>query len=251
MVGRTTPEGLGSAADCAPDRRGVRPAILRPIPEATVARLTTYLQALTRAAAGGAGPFGSDGTISSEQLAALAGVNPAKLRKDLSYLGSHGTRGVGYDAASLTATLEGALGAHEVYPVAIVGLGHLGSALAGYPGFAGRGLPIRVLLDADPDKIGTTVAGTVVSDIRDAVAVCRAADAAIGVIATPESAAQQVADVLITAGVRSILNFAPGNLVVPHDVEVRRVDLALELNLLAFHESRRVAGRAADAVVNG
>lgn len=250
MVGRATPDGLGSAADCAPDRRGVRPSILRPIPEATVARLTSYLQVLTRAAAAG-GPGGADGTISSEKLAALAGVNPAKLRKDLSYLGSNGTRGVGYDAAGLIATLEGALGAHDVYPVAIVGLGHLGSALAGYPGFAGRGLLIRVLLDSDPGKIGTTVAGMTVSDIRDAVVVCRAADVAIGVIATPESAAQQVADVLIAAGVRSILNFAPGNLDVPDDVEVRRVDLALELNLLAFHESRRSAGRAADAVVSG
>jgi redox-sensing transcriptional repressor len=252
VVGRATPDRLGSAADCAPDRRGARPATLRPIPEATVARLTSYLQVLLRAAAtAGASPFGADGTISSEKLAALAGVNPAKLRKDLSYLGSHGTRGVGYDAASLTATLEGALGAHDVYPVAIVGLGHLGSALAGYPGFAGRGLLIRVLLDSDPSKIGSTVAGITVSDIRDAVAVCRAADVAIGVITTPESAAQQVADVLITAGVRSILNFAPGHLDVPDDVEVRRVDLALELNLLAFHESRRGAQVAADALVNG
>lgn len=248
IVGRATSEGLGSAADCAPDRRGARASTLRPIPEATVARLTTYLQVLTRTA----GSVGlADGTISSEQLAALAGVNPAKLRKDLSYLGSQGTRGVGYDAAGLTAALEGALGAHDVYPVAIVGLGHLGSALAGYPGFAGRGLLIRVLLDCDPGKIGSTIAGIPVSDIRDAAAVCRAADVAIGVIATPESAAQRVADVLIAAGVRSILNFAPGNLDVPDDVEVRRVDLALELNLLAFHESRRSVDRATETVATG
>jgi redox-sensing transcriptional repressor len=250
-VGRATPDELGSAANCAPDRRGTPPAILRPIPEATVARLTTYLQVLTRAAsANGSSPFGPDGTISSEKLAALAGVNPAKLRKDLSYLGSHGTRGVGYDAASLTATLQGALGAHDVYPVAIVGLGHLGSALAGYRGFAGRGLLIRVLLDSDPAKIGSTIAGLMVSDIRDAVAVCRAEDVTIGVITTPESAAQNAADLLIAARVRSILNFAPGQLDVPDDVEVRRVDLALELNLLAFHESRRGAHDAADAAVN-
>ncbi|MEO7125615.1 MAG: redox-sensing transcriptional repressor Rex [Nakamurella sp.] len=240
VVGSATSDGLG----------GVSVSSARPIPEATVVRMTTYLQVLNRVAAGGGRPVGEDGTISSDQLAALAGVNPAKLRKDLSYLGSQGTRGVGYDAAGLTATLEGALGAREVYPVAIVGLGHLGSALAGYPGFSGRGLPIRVLLDADPNKIGTSVAGITVADIREAAAACRSDNVAIGVITTPESAAQEVADILIAAGVRSILNFAPGNLAVPDGVEVRRVDLALELNLLAFHESRRSGHRAADAVVS-
>lgn len=241
MVGSATSEGLGN----------VPASGARPIPEATVVRMTTYLQVLNRVAAGAGRPVNDDGTISSDQLAALAGVNPAKLRKDLSYLGSQGTRGVGYDAAGLTATLEGTLGSRDVYPVAIVGVGHLGSALAGYTGFSGRGLPIRVLLDSDPNTIGTTVAGITVSDIREAAAVCGADNVAIGVITTPESAAQEVADVLIAAGVRSILNLAPGNLVVPDGVEVRRIDLALELSLLAFHESRRSGHRAEGAVVSG
>lgn len=241
MVASATSDGLG----------GEPAPTARPIPEATVVRMTTYLQVLNRVAAGGGQPVGDDGTISSDQLAALAGVNPAKLRKDLSYLGSHGTRGVGYDAAGLTATLEGALGASLVYPVAIVGLGHLGSALAGYAGFVGRGLPIRVLFDSDPAKIGSTIAGIPVSDIRDAAAVCCVHHVAIGVITTPESAAQSAADALIAAGVRSILNLAPGNLAVPDGVEVRRVDLALELGLLAFHESRRVGQPTASAVVPG
>lgn len=197
-----------------------------------MARLTDYLQVLGRIDR-------TDAIISSDELAALTGVNSAKLRKDLSYLGTHGTRGVGYDVATLTDALGRALGAHDIYPVAVVGVGHLGSALAGYRGFAGRGFPIRLLLDADPAKIGTVVAGLPVTDIRDAVAICRQADVAIGVIATPETVAQQVADVLITAGIRSILNFSPSPLTVPADVEVRRVDLALELQLLAFHESRR------------
>lgn len=224
---------------------------MRTIPEATVARLTAYLQVLghvgritapARAASAGsvlAGPDRADEIISSEELAALAGVNSAKLRKDLSYLGTHGTRGVGYDVATLTDALRRALGAHDVYPVAVAGVGHLGSALAGYRGFAGRGFPIRLLLDCDPAKIGTAVAGLPVVDIREAASACRDADVAIGVIATPEAVAQQVADVLIAAGIRSILNFAPGSLTVPEGVEVRRVDLALELQLLAFHESRR------------
>lgn len=204
-----------------------------------MARLTTYLRVLTRPATTDAAALRSDDTISSEELAALAGVNSAKLRKDLSYLGSHGTRGVGYDAAALRTALERALGAHEVYPVAVVGVGHLGSALAGYPGFGTRGFPVRVLLDADPAKIGRPVAGIVVSDIRAAVDMCRQEDVVIGVIATPDSVAQRVADVLVTAGVRSILNFSPGRLTVADDVTVRRVDLALELQLLAFHEMRR------------
>lgn len=242
MAGTAAPGGLGPAVDG---------AAVRTIPEATVARLTAYLQVLGHvgritapagaATAGSvlAGPDRADEIISSEELAALAGVNSAKLRKDLSYLGTHGTRGVGYDVATLTDALRRALGAHDVYPVAVAGVGHLGSALAGYRGFAGRGFPIRLLLDCDPAKIGTAVAGLPVVDIREAASACRDADVAIGVIATPEAVAQQVADVLIAAGIRSILNFAPGSLTVPEGVEVRRVDLALELQLLAFHESRR------------
>lgn len=216
---------------------------LRAIPEATVARLATYLRVLDRRALDRRGPGDAAGrteaTISSDELAALTGVNPAKLRKDLSYLGSHGTRGVGYDADTLRSTLERALGAHETHPVAVVGIGHLGSALAGYPGFPARGFPVRALLDADPQRIGTVVAGIEVSDIRAAVDICRGQDIVIGVIATPESVAQQVADVLVAAGIRSILNFAPRQLTVPGDVEVRRVDLGLELQLLAFHETSR------------
>lgn len=204
----------------------------RVIPEATVARLTTYLHVLT-------GLAGRDGIISSEELAAIAGVNSAKLRKDLSHLGTYGTRGVGYEVSTLIETLRRVLGAHDIYPVAIAGVGHLGSALAGYRGFAGRGFPVRVLLDADRAKIGSIVAGVPVSPIADAVELCRAHDVAIGVIATPEAVAQEVADVLLAAGIRSILNFSPGPLIVPDGVEVRRVDLASELQLLAFHESRR------------
>lgn len=226
---------------------GAPESATRAIPEATVARLTTYLHVLIRAAgtAAGADVVGptDDGTISSEELAALAGVNSAKLRKDLSYLGSQGTRGVGYDASGLMDALKTALGSHRVYPVVIIGCGHLGSALAGYPGFAGRGYPVSVLLDSDPAKIGTVIAGVPVTDIGEAVAACHAADVVIGVIATPEIAAQAAVDVLVAAGVRSVLNFAPGQLRVPDDVQLRRVDLALELNLLAFHESRRGSGQ--------
>ncbi len=208
---------------------------LRAIPEATVARLALYLQVLSGL---GDGPEGQE-TVSSEQLARCAGVNSAKLRKDLSYLGSYGIRGVGYDVRTLTVKIRRTLGAHRAHQVALVGLGNLGQALAGYPGFAGRGFVVSALFDVDPARVGREVGGRVIRHLDEAGRVCRAAGVTIGVIATPAAAAQQVAEILVAAGIRSILNFAPGVLSVPADVEVRHVDLALELQILAFHESRR------------
>jgi len=208
----------------------------RPIPEATVARLAVYLRILS-----GLGDQRGQrqSTISSEELASAAGVNSAKLRKDLSFLGSYGIRGVGYEVGTLVEEISRILGAHRAHRVALVGLGNLGQALAGYPGFAGRGFVISALFDSDPERVGRAVAGRTIQHINDAVTVCRSSGVTIGVIATPASAAQEVADILVSAGVRSILNFAPGVLVVPADVEVRHVDLSLELQILAFHESRR------------
>ncbi len=208
----------------------------RTIPEATVARLAVYLRILS-----GLGDRQGErqSTISSDELAQSAGVNSAKLRKDLSFLGSYGIRGVGYEVGTLTEEISRALGAHRAHRVALVGLGNLGQALAGYPGFAGRGFVISALFDADPGRVGNDVAGLRIQHIKDAATVCRSSGVTIGVIAVPASAAQEVADILVAAGVRSILNFAPGVLTVPNGVEVRHVDLSLELQILAFHESRR------------
>ncbi|MBM9466286.1 redox-sensing transcriptional repressor Rex [Nakamurella sp. YIM 132084] len=213
----------------------------RPIPQASAARLSRYLQVLgdltTR-------------TVSSADLARRAGVTSATLRKDLSFVGPCGTPGVGYEVEALIGQVSQVLGVHRRYRVALAGVGHLGQALAGYPGFTGRGLTIAALFDADPERIGGTVAGLQVHDIADVATVCRAADVAIGVIATPAGAAQQVAEALVDAGIRSILNFAPAALDLPADVQVRRVDLALELQMLAFHETHREpAGSAGGAVV--
>jgi redox-sensing transcriptional repressor len=213
----------------------------RTIPEATVARLAVYLQILTGLRHGdGEHPL----TVSSEELAESAGVNSAKLRKDLSFLGSYGIRGVGYDVGTLIEEISHTLGAHRAHRVALVGLGNLGQALAGYPGFAGRGFVISALFDSDPARVGWDVAGRTIQHIDTAVGVCRGLGVTIGVIATPASAAQAVADILVSAGVRSILNFAPGVLAVPADVDVRQVDLSLELQILAFHESRRTGADA-------
>ena len=207
-----------------------------------MARLPLYLRAL--------GSLAEDGvsTVSSEELAAAAGVNSAKLRKDLSYLGSYGTRGVGYDVDYLVFQVSRELGLTQDWPVVIVGLGHLGHALANYGGFASRGFAIRALVDADPAIVGTEIAGLPVMPLERLEAVVGDLGVAIGVIATPAQVAQEVCDRLVAAGVSSILNFAPSVLSVPDHVEVRKVDMSIELQILAFHEQRKVAPRLAEVV---
>jgi redox-sensing transcriptional repressor len=212
------------------------------IPEATVARLPVYLRALVTLSEEGVT------TVSSEELATAAGVNSAKLRKDLSHLGSYGTRGVGYDVDYLVYQVSRELGLTQDWAVVIVGLGHLGHALANYGGFASRGFAIRALVDADPEIVGTEVAGVVVSPLSALEEVVGAQRVAIAVIATPAQVAQDVCDRLVASGVSSILNFAPSVLVVPDHVEVRKVDLSIELQILAFHEQRKVTPDVAPLV---
>jgi redox-sensing transcriptional repressor len=204
------------------------------LPEATVARLPEYLRALHNLA-------DAADTVSSEALAAAAGVNSAKLRKDLSHLGSYGTRGVGYDVALLTDQIEYILGLDQRRAVCLVGVGNLGHALAGYDGFASRGFRIVALFDSDPSRVGEVINGLAVRHIGELGRVAVEESIAIGVIATPAGAAQAVADDLVAAGVTSILNFAPCVLTVPPGVDVRKVDLAIELQILSFHEHRKAS----------
>ncbi len=213
----------------------------RGVPEATLARLPVYLRALTTLDAGGGA------TVSSEELATVAGVNSAKLRKDLSYLGSYGVRGVGYDVEYLRYQISRVIGLTEDRPVVIVGVGNLGHALGGYSGFANRGFRVIALLDADPRRAGDLVGDHVVRPVEDLPDVVATGGPCIGVITTPAEAAQDVADRLVAAGVRSILNFAPAVLAVPDGVDVRNVDLSLELQILAYHERRRPAPLAEGA----
>jgi redox-sensing transcriptional repressor len=205
------------------------------LPEATVARLPEYLRALHALAEGG------HDTVSSEGLATAAGVNSAKLRKDLSHLGSYGTRGVGYDVMLLIRQIEYVLGLTQSRAVALVGIGNLGHALAGYAGFVNRGFRIAALFDADAGRVGERINGLVVRHIDELADVVKEESIAIAVIATPAPAAQQVTDHLVSAGVTSILNFAPCVLSVPEGVDVRKVDLAIELQILSFHEHRKAA----------
>lgn len=203
------------------------------IPEATIARLPVYLRALTSLADAGTR------TCSSEELASAAGVNSAKLRKDLSYLGSYGTRGVGYDVDYLRYQIAREIGLEQDWPVVIVGIGNLGHALAQYSGFTSRGFRTVALLDADPEQQGEEVAGTRVRPFSDLESIVAEHEVAIGVIATPAVAAQEVADRMVAAGISSILNFAPVVLSVPEGVDVRKVDLSSELQILAYHEQRK------------
>src|SRR5580692_2571668 len=187
------------------------------IPEATVARLPVYLRALYGLAERGVS------TVASDELAAAAGVNSAKLRKDLSHLGSYGIRGVGYDVEYL------------VYQVS--------RALARYGGFVTRGFRIAALLDSDQSLVGREVGSAVVRHAGELEEIVATSGIAIGVIAVPAGAAQAVCDRLVAAGVTSILNFAPLVLTVPEGVDVRKVDLSIELQILAFHAQRRSAER--------
>jgi redox-sensing transcriptional repressor len=205
----------------------------RGVPEATVARLPLYLRALVMLADRGVA------TVSSDELAESAGVNSAKLRKDLSYLGSYGTRGVGYEVEYLRHQISREIGLTQDWPVVIVGIGNLGQALANYAGFASRGFRVVGLIDADPIRCGEIVAGLVVRHADDLEQVVREHRVAIGVIATPAGAAQHVCDRLVAAGVTSILNFAPTLLQVPDGVDLRKVDLSIELQILAYHEQRK------------
>ena len=244
---RSTPDGdtgdvTPAAADDDGDGMTSRLGSLRSsrrIPEATVARLPVYLRCLLEVL------DAKVTTISSERLAEMAGVNAAKVRKDLSYLGSYGTRGVGYDVEYLFLHINRVLGLTQDWPVVIVGVGNLGHALANYRGFSARGFRIVALVDADRNRVGEKIGDITVRHIDDLTEIGAETEIAIGIIATPAPAAQDVADKLVAAGVRSILNFAPAVITVPSGVSLRKVDLSIELQILAFYQQRRVGEKPA------
>lgn len=219
--------------DRANDGAGGKPAAARAVPEATVGRLAVYLRALASLREHGVS------TVSSEELAVAAGVNSAMLRKDLSHLGSYGTRGVGYDVESLTSHIARTLGLTDEHAVAVVGVGNLGRALAGYAGFGARGIRVAALFDADPRQVGEQVGELTVLSVDDLECIVAKLTINIAVITTPAGPAQGICDRLVAAGVTSILNFAPCVLNVPPHVDVRKVDLAAELQILSFHEHRK------------
>ncbi|MFF0817899.1 redox-sensing transcriptional repressor Rex [Rhodococcus sp. NPDC003318] len=232
MTEQHQPHGFTARGVAGADSTSRSDGTVRDLPQATVTRLATYLRVL--------GVMADDGTliVSSEELATAAGVGSAKLRKDLSFLGPNGVRGVGYDVTRLRARIESALGLDQGHRVVLVGAGHLGQALARYGGFGRRGFTMVGLFDRDPARIGTDVDGLEVRDVAELERASRELAATIGVVATPDGAAQEVCDRLVAAGVRCILSFASASLDVPPHVEIRRVDLAVEMQVLSFRSAR-------------
>jgi redox-sensing transcriptional repressor len=205
----------------------------RRIPEATVVRLPVYQRILLELVRAGTA------TVASDQLAEMARVNASKVRKDLSFLGSFGTRGSGYDTKYLLSQIDRELGIDGDWPVAVVGLGNLGRALANSQGFTSRGFRVCSLFDVEPSLVGSRIHGLTVQHLDDFETVAAADLPSIGVIATPAAVAQDVADRMVAAGVGSLLNFAPKVLTVPPTVLLRYVDLSIELQVMSFYLSHR------------
>lgn len=200
------------------------------VPPATVQRLPLYLRCLVEAQSQ------RMQVISSVQIAEMAGTNAAQVRKDFSYLGEYGTRGLGYDVSGLVSHLGRWLGLDHIRHAAIVGYGRLGAALLGYGGFQDRGVSIVAVLDADTDKVGReTPTGLVVQSLGDLASVVEREGIEIAIIAVPAAVAQEVADASVAAGIRAVLNFAPVKLETPPGVVVRQADMAGELQILSFH----------------
>ena len=206
---------------------------MRKIAESTVRRLSLYLRFLEE--------FEEQGmeTVSSEALAARGGTTSAQVRKDLSFFGSFGKRGLGYSVAELVRRLREILGLGRTYRVAMIGAGKIGSALVQYRGFRQRGFEIVAIFDADAAKVGRNWNGLSVRDVKELEGKLRRQMVDIAVIVTPAEAAQAVADKVVSLGVKAILNFAPIQLMVPDDVVVKTVNLALELETLSYALTNR------------
>lgn len=200
----------------------------RKVPETTVRRLSLYYRVLQKVLDSG------DQQVSSEQLAELVKSSSAQVRRDLASFGSFGVRGQGYDAEALKDRIASVLGVDRDWRAVVVGAGRLGTALTSYREFRSQGFQIIALFDSDPSKIGLMTEGREIRPAHDLVEYLRAEDVAIGIITTPPSAAQEVADKLVAGGVRGILNFAPATIIVPPPVRVRTVNLTFELEGLSF-----------------
>ncbi len=200
-----------------------------PVSELTTNRLSVYLRCLNVLDAAGVG------TVSSQALAEQFHLNAALIRKDLAYFGEFGVRGVGYYVKELRRHLRQILGVDAHIPVAIVGAGNLGLALADYPGFRQDGFEIAALFDASSEKIGRqSRSGVPIHDIRNLRTIVRRSRVRIAVIAVPAATAQAVVNAVVDAGVKAILNFSPGTLKVPAEVKLKSVDLTVSLESLSF-----------------
>jgi len=203
----------------------------RNIPPATVQRLPLYLQCLEHLDNNSVG-------ISSKKIAEIAKVNDAQVRRDLSYLGTLGTRGVGYNILTLRKQLELELGLADGLSAIIIGIGNLGSALAEYGGFKEKGFKIVGLFDSDSNKLNKQIGSLAVKPLSEIKNTCEKYNVSIGIIATPEKVAEEIAEKLINSGIKSILNFAPIMLKNKPGIQIRSVDLSQELQILSYYLDR-------------
>ncbi len=200
----------------------------RKVSSSTIRRLSLYLRILELMDRGGGG------TVSSDDLASAAGTTAAQVRKDLSLFGSFGKRGLGYQVADLAQRVRDILGLDRIWRVGLVGAGRIGSALFEYDAFRRRGFEVVSVLDNDPAKIGSRWGTVTVRDTASLEQVLRAEAVEVVILTVPASAAQEVADRAVTAGIRGILNFAPAQLHVPAGVFVQDVNMVMELEALSF-----------------
>ena len=206
---------------------------MRKISESTVRRLALYLRYLEQSEGQGLA------TISSQELAKRGGTTSAQVRKDLSFFGSFGKRGLGYSVAELGTKIRDILGLQRNYRVVLVGAGKIGGALVAYQGFRQRGFNVAAIYDRDPKEIGARWNGLVVRDIKHLEADLKKEPTDIAIVSTPAEAAQEVVDRLVKMGVKAILNFAPAQLNVPADVTLKSVNMALELETLSYALANR------------
>lgn len=206
---------------------------MRKISESTVRRLSLYLRFLEQSEQQG------HTTISSEELARRGGTTSAQIRKDLSFFGSFGKRGLGYSVPELAHRIREILGLERAYRVILVGAGKIGGALVHYEGFRERGFHVAAIYDRDPKKIGSRWNGLVVRDVKHIETDLKKEPSDIAIVVTPAAAAQDVVDRMVRAGVKAILNFAPVQLSVPRDVAVKTVNMALELETLSYSLANR------------
>jgi len=196
------------------------------IPEVTVERLSIYLRAIKK--------FREDEILSSQGLAELVGTSDGQVRKDLAYFGEFGVPGQGYKVSKLIEEISHILGLDKDQRITLVGVGKLGSALLGYPGFKSKGFKIKAAFDNDPSKVGKTWQGVTIQNVQKIPRFVSQERIQIGIITTPAAAAQEVADKLVEGGVKGILNFAPTRIVVPDHIKLRNVDLAIQLEGLSY-----------------
>jgi redox-sensing transcriptional repressor len=200
------------------------------IPDIVIGRLPIYLRALTRM-----GEDGGKATTSSHELGQRLGISSAQIRKDLSHFGEFGKQGTGYHIHYLIEQLRQILNLEKEWPVVLVGAGHIGHALANYPGFQPRGFVIRWIFDSDPNKVGQIVNGLAVEKMSSLKKIITRERVQVAILAVPIASAQETADLLIEAGVKAILNYAPINLNAPEGVQIRYSDPVIQLQRMTFY----------------